>query len=128
VAGPHWDQLVELWRYGHVGLLNTAFGYGLYALLVYFGLNLYVAQIVGQIIGAGFNYLTYRGLVFRGSRSSLRAYVGAYAFNYLMGLTFLALAHHFIPSPYLAGFVAVVAVAGINYLVLRRFVFRAPPA
>jgi putative flippase GtrA len=128
VAGRHWDQLVELWRYGHVGLLNTAFGYGLYALLVYLGLNLYVAQIVGQIIGAGFNYLTYRGLVFRGSRSSLRAYVGAYAFNYLMGLTFLALAHHFIPSPYLAGFVAVVAVAGINYLVLRRFVFRAPPA
>lgn len=32
-----------------------------------------VAQIVGQIIGAGFNYLTYRVLVFRGSRSTLRA-------------------------------------------------------
>ena len=87
-----------------------------------------LAQIVGQIIGAGFNYLTYRGLVFRGSRSSLRAYIGAYAFNYLLGLTFLALAHHFIPSPYLAGFVALVAVAGINYLVLKRFVFRAPAA
>lgn len=128
IAGPHWEQLAELWRYGHVGLLNTAFGYGLYALLVYLGLNLYVAQIIGQIIGAAFNYLTFRGLVFRRSRSSLRAYVGAYVFNYLMGLTFLALAHRFIPSPYLAGFVAVVAVAGINYLVLRRFVFRAPPA
>lgn len=128
VAGPHRERLAELWRYGHVGLLNTAFGYGLYALLVYLGLNLYVAQIIGQIIGAGFNYMTYRGLVFRGSRSTLRAFFGAYAFNYLMGFTFLSLAHRFIPSPYLAGFVATVAVAGINYLVLRRFVFRAPPA
>jgi hypothetical protein len=43
-------------------------------------------------------------------------------------VTFLALAHHFIPSPYVAGFVSIVAVAGINYLVLKRFVFRAPPA
>jgi len=128
VVGPHWERLAELWLYGRVGLLNAAFGYGLYALLVYLGLNLYVAQIVGQIVGAGFNYLTYRGLVFRSSQSSLRAYVGAYAFNYLLGLTFLALAHRFIPSPYLAGFVAQVAVAAINYLVLKRFVFRAPPA
>jgi putative flippase GtrA len=125
--GPYWERIAELWRYSHVGLLNTAFGYGLYAGLVWLGVNLFVAQILSQVIGAGFNYLTFRRLVFRGARSSLRAYIGAYAFNYLLGLTFLAIAHHFIPSPYLAGFVALIAVAGINYLVLKRFVFRAPP-
>jgi putative flippase GtrA len=87
-----------------------------------------VAQILAQIAGASFNYLTFRKLVFRGARSSLRSYIAAYAFNYLMAVSLLAIAHHFIASPYLAGFVAVIAVAAINYLVLKRFVFRAPTA
>jgi putative flippase GtrA len=125
--GPYWERIAELWRYGHVGLLNTAFGYGLYAGLVWLGLNLYVAQILAQIISVCFNYFTLRRLVFLGATSRLRSFIGAYAFNYLMAVTFLALAHHFIPSPYLAGFVALIAVAVINYLVLKRFVFRAPP-
>jgi putative flippase GtrA len=122
------ERLAELWRYGHVGLINTAFGYGLYAFLVWLGLNLYLAQITAQILGAGFNYLTFGKLVFRGTRSNPAAFAGAYAFNYLLALAFLATAHRFIASPYVAGFVAFVAVAGINYLVLKRFVFRAPPA
>jgi putative flippase GtrA len=122
------ERLAELWRYGRVGLINTAFGYGLYALLVWLGLNLYLAQITAQIVGAGFNYLTFGKLVFRGTRSNAAAYVGAYGFNYLLGVAFLAAAHRFIASPYVAGFVALVAVAAINYLVLKRFVFRAPPA
>jgi putative flippase GtrA len=126
--GRHWERIAELWRYGHVGLLNTAFGYGLYAGLVWLGLNLYVAQVLAQIVSVCFNYFTLRRLVFLGARSRLRSFIGAYAFNYLMAVTFLAIAHHFIPSPYLAGFVAIIAVAGINYLVLKRFVFRAPPA
>ncbi len=124
----HRARLAELWRYGHVGLINTAFGYGLYALLVWLGLNLYLAQITAQIIGAGFNYLTFGKLVFRGARSNRVAFIGAYALHYLLGLAFLAVAHRFIPSPYVAGFVALVAVAPINYLVLKRFVFRGPPA
>lgn len=114
-----------MWRYYNVGLLNTAFGYGLYALLVFLGLNLFVAQIIGQICGATFNYFTYGRLVFRGVGSNLYSYVGAYGLNYLLALAFLTLAHRFIASPYLAGFVALVAVSVINYLVLKRFVFRA---
>jgi putative flippase GtrA len=122
------QRLAELWRYGHVGLINTAFGYGLYAFLVWLGLNLYVAQITAHVVGAGFNYLTFGKLVFRGARSNPLAYIGAYVLNYLLGLAFLATAHRFIASPYVAGFVAVAAVAAINYLVLKRFVFRPPPA
>jgi putative flippase GtrA len=125
-SGRYSARIAELWRYGNVGLLNTVFGYGLYALLVWLGLNLYVAQLVGQIAGACFNYMTYRRLVFRGARSHPVLFAGAYAFNYLLGVAFLAAAHHFIPSPYLAGFVALIAVAAINYLVLKRFVFRTP--
>jgi putative flippase GtrA len=111
-------------RYYGVGAINTAFGFGLYALLVFLGLNLYVAQIVAHVTGSAFNYFTYSRHVFhRASERRPLAFVGAYAFNYVMGLGLLAIAHHFVSSPYLAGFLALLVATSINFFVLQRFVF-----
>jgi putative flippase GtrA len=117
-----------LLRYYGVGLLNTAFGFGLYTLLVYLGLNLYVAQVLAHICGTAFNYFTYSRHVFRQGERRPLAFVGAYVFNYALGLGILAAVHHFVPSPYLAGFLALLIGTSINFLVLRRFAFpaRAP--
>jgi hypothetical protein len=49
--------------------------------------------------------------------------VAAYGFNYLLGVAFLFTAHLFIPSPFVAGFVALLAVSAINYFVLKHLVF-----
>ena len=35
----------RLWRYYQAGVVNTLFGYGMFALFVKLGLNMYVAQI-----------------------------------------------------------------------------------
>lgn len=110
-------------RYYGVGLINTAFGYGLFAALIYMGLNLYVAQLVAHISGTTFNYFMYSRHVFRGSHRKPVTYVGAYAFNYFLGLAILATTHHFVKSAYLAGFIALLVGTAINFLILRRFVF-----
>jgi putative flippase GtrA len=114
----------ELWRYYYVGAINTAFGYGLYALLVFLGLNLFVAQILAHISGSTFNYFMFRRHVFRNQGHPFGRYILAYALNYLMGLTCLAVIHSFLKSPYLAGFGSLIITATINYFVLRRFVFK----
>ena len=44
-------RLIELWRYYQMGVLNTAFGLGAYALLVWLGLNMFVAQLVSHLLG-----------------------------------------------------------------------------
>jgi putative flippase GtrA len=107
-----------------VGVINTAFGYGLYSLLVFLGLNLYIAQIVGHIIGTIFNYFMFRSHVFRDQGHPIGRYVVAYGFRYLMGVACLAVVHSFIKSPYLAGFVTLMITALANYYILKRFVFR----
>jgi putative flippase GtrA len=102
-----WRRGELLVRYGAVGLINTAFGYGLYAALVFAGLNLFLAQILSHCTGAVFNYAMFRRHVFTDSGGAEGRYIA---------------------SPYLAGFLALVVVAAINFFILRLLVFRKTPA
>lgn len=124
---PRLAPLVRLVRYYGVAAINTAWGYGVYAALVAFGLNLFVAQIVAHVIGVIFNYFSYSLGVFQRPPQSKAAYVLAYGVNYMVSLGFLALFHAAGLSPYLSGLCALVCASLTNFLVLSRFVFRAGP-
>lgn len=117
------SSIERLWRYYQAGIVNTAFGYGLYALFVAVGLNMYVAQVIAHGLGMAFNYFTYSRHAFHDAHASKLRFVLSYALNYLLGLASLWTAAQFIASPYLAGFVAVVVVSLINYFILRHWVF-----
>jgi putative flippase GtrA len=124
---PRLRHFVRLIRYYGVAALNTAWGYGAYALLVALGLNLFLAQIVAQVLGVAFNYFSYSFGVFRRPPRSKIAYIMAYVANYLASVSFLALFHFLGLSPYLAGLCALVCASLLNLLVLSRFVFLPPP-
>ncbi len=115
----------RLLRYLSVGIINSAVGYGLYALFVALIKNIYIAQIFSHLIGMCFNYVMLKTHVFRGGTPSTPRYIAAYAANYVLGLALLYVFHHLVRSPYLAGLLSLVTVASINYFVLRSFVFRA---
>lgn len=123
LAHRHRGRLAELWRYYKIGLINTAFGYGLFAALVALRMNLFAAQIVSHVAGAAFNYVMFSRHVFHGHRASLPRYVLSYGVNYLISLAVLAGAHRIIPSPYIAGLCTLVLVSILNYVLLKRFVF-----
>lgn len=117
------DRIVELWRYYQAGVVNTAFGLGAYWLLIWLGLNMFVAQLISHTLGVGFNYLTYTRHVFRDAAPAKLRFVLSYAGNYLMGLATLWLVAQFIANPYLAGLVAAVIVSIVNYFALKHLVF-----
>lgn len=119
-------RLERLIRYYGVGLVNTAFGFGLYSLLVFLGLNRYLAQLVAFLCGTAFNYFTYSRHVFTGHRRSPLAFVGSYIFNYLLGFGLLRLISVFVKNPYGAGFLVLLIGTALNYFILKRFVFRPP--
>lgn len=121
-------SLDRLWRYYQAGIVNTAFGYGMYAAFVAAGLNMYVAQIIAHVLGVAFNYFTYSKHAFRDSEASKVRFILSYAVNYLLGLGSLAVASQFLRSPFVAGAVAVVFVSLINYFILKHFVFSDRPA
>ena len=81
-----WARLAQIWRYYQAGILNAAFGFGLFALFVRLGVNLYVAQIVAHVIGVAFNYVTYSRHVFREAGPAKLRFATSYAVNYAISL------------------------------------------
>lgn len=120
---PSAGALGRLWRYYQAGLVNTLFGYGLYALFLKLGMNMYAAQALSHVLGVVFNYFTYSRHAFQGTQSSKARFILSYVFNYLLGLLALAAAAVIIASPYLAGFAAVIIASIVNFFILNHFVF-----
>lgn len=130
----HFPRVRQLVAYYSVAALNTAFGYSLFALLVFLGLNLFLAQVLSHAAGMAFNYQTYRRHVFRDSQAAVFRYVLAYGANYLLGLALLALFHRLVASDYVAGLLMMTASSAVNFVALKLLVFRkalapeAPPS
>ena len=120
-------SIQRVWRYYMVGAVNTLFGYGVYASLLLMGLQMYVAQVTAHVMGVIFNYFTYSRHVFQAAPASKLRFLLSYVLNYFVGLGSLALAATVIASPYLAGLLAMLVTSIINFLVLRRHVFRPAP-
>lgn len=115
-----WPRLL---RYYQAGLVNLAFGFGLYALFVAFGMNIFIAQIGSHLIGVAFNYMTYSRHAFAGEQGSMTRFALSYLVSYLLGLALLAAIAQVVSSPYIAGLLTAIILSLINYVVLRRLVF-----
>ena len=118
------DEWRRLWRYYQAGVVNLLFGFGMYALFVRVGMNIFVAQICAHISGVIFNYFTYSRYVFSGDASSKTRFALSYAFNYFLSVIILYAVVIFIPSPYLSGLIVAVIVSIVNFFILKRIVFR----
>lgn len=124
INGFEWARLSQIWRYYQAGLLNAAFGFGLFALFVRLGANVYIAQIVAHIIGIAFNYITYSRHVFRDSGPARTRFAISYIVNYFISLTTLAAADRIVNSHYLSGMISLIVTSAINYFILKCVVFR----
>lgn len=108
-----------------VGVLNTAFGYGLFVLLIWLGLPHPYAMGIGTIIGVLFNFQTTGKLVFSGAHWRLLArFVSAYVLIYLLNLGGVALLLGWGLNVYLAGALLLLPMAGVSFVTLRLFVFK----
>ena len=122
-----WTSAAEyrrLWRYYQAGVVNTLFGYGVFAALVRFELNVFIAQILAHILGMIFNYFTYSRYAFSGHESRTANFVAAYGFNYIVSFSALFFLRNIFVSMYLCGLIATIIASAVNYLVLKMFVFR----
>ncbi len=66
------QMFLLLVRFGLVGMLNTAFGYAVYAVFVVAGIAASLALVLATILGAAFNFYTARNLVFGRSGRVMR--------------------------------------------------------
>lgn len=111
-------------RYYQAAIVNTIFGISMYSLLVWLGINLFVAQAISHVMGVAFNYFSYSRHVFTEASPAKLRFIASYAANYFVNLTILAALSHFISSPYIAGIIVVLIVSILNYFMLKHLVFR----
>lgn len=112
---------IRFLRFLAVGVLNTAFGYALYALLVWLGLAPQPALALSFAAGVLWNYLTHARLVFdqRGYRQML-PYAGAYGVIYLINAAALQTALAAGLAPLAAQALLVLPMAALAFILISR--------
>ena len=112
-------------RFIFIGILNTACGYSLYALLIFLGLRFDLAILIATVLGVLFNFKTTGILVFNNRRNNLIfRYFGAYAVVYLVNVLFVWLMLKSDINSYLAQAFAMPIIVVLSYIMQRDFVFK----
>jgi len=112
-------------RFIVVGIINTAFGVGLYCLFIYLGIPYRISVLLSTTLGVLFNFKTISKFVFKTKENRLifkfiASYVIVYFLNIFLIQIFLMTD---ILDEYLAGIMATPIVALISYFIQRKFVF-----
>ncbi len=115
----------EFIRFVLTGVLNTAFGYFLYAASYFLTGNEGLSLAIDYVLGALFNYKSYSILVFgKYNRKRFIAFCMVYVFTYLLNYWIL---HLLIAkaglNAYLAQLVALTVCPLVLYFLLKSFVF-----
>ena len=111
-------------RFLAVGVLNTAFGYGVFVACLWLGMHYALAGAVSTVLGVLFNFKSMGGLVFRskGNRN-LPRFLAVYAVIYLVNLLALGVMLHFGIPEWLGGLILLLPSAILSYVLNRQFVF-----
>ena len=109
-----------------VGIMNTAFGYGLFALFIYLGLYYPLAVLFSTILGVLFNFKTIGKLVFGSSDNGLIfRFILVYIITYFLNIFFLWLFKWLgFDNMYINGFLLLIPLAAVSFLLNKFFVFR----
>lgn len=107
------------------GLINTAFGYGVYASAVWAGLAPSLAVVVSTIAGVAFNYRTLGAVFAARGLARLPHFVAAHMFLAPLNMAVLHLARAAGADPYLGEVAALFVATPASYLIMRWIVF--PP-
>lgn len=107
-----------------IGGINTIFGYGMFALFIYFHLHYSIASLLATMLGVLFNFKTTGKLVFKSSDNRLIfRFIGVYVIGYFMNILFLKILQLFGINVYLSGAILILPLAILSYVLNSRYVF-----
>jgi putative flippase GtrA len=115
----------KLFKFLAVGMLNTIFGYAVFAMLISMGLHYTIAVFIGTIIGVLFNFKTTGKLVFGSHDNRLVwKFFGVYGIVYLLNIAGLYFLKKMSVDIYIAGAILILPMALVSFGLNKRFVFK----
>lgn len=125
VSSSFWTDTPRFIRFLLIGGLNTLFGYGCYALLLWVGFHYAWAAILGTICGICFNFFSTGKLVFSSHRArNMPRFIAVYALICAINVAALRILDGFHFNPYFSGLLLILPMAALSFLLMRKFVFR----
>ena len=114
-------------RFLIIGGLNTVFGYLIFCFFTFITKNAYTSIVLSTISGVLFNFKTYGNLVFNSKDNSrIVRFFAAYGFVIAAQMVFLKWLNSMgILNPYVAVAIMVLPMAGLSFILMRKFVFHA---
>ena len=115
-------------RFLFVGVLNTIFGYAVYALLIYLKMHYFLAQLLSSILAIAHSYLWNKYFTFRSpgrSASEIIRFVSVYAVSYLLNMGILYVSIEFFKwNAYISGAICLFMITIISYVGHKSISFR----
>lgn len=118
-------QNQQLIKFLMIGVVNTIFGYGCFAALLYIGIHYIYAGMISTIAGVLFNFKSTGRVVFH-SRSNLRIFrfSAVYFVIYCISTVGVGLFELIQIDPYISGAMLLAPMALLSFYLNKRFVFR----
>ena len=108
-----------------VGLLNTLFGYSIFAFFLWIGVHFTLSALISTIAGILFNFTTFGRIVFKNnSYSNLPKFVFIYALNYFLGVSVLYYCDQLDYNLYFVQAMLLMPTAVLRYLLMKYFVYK----
>lgn len=115
----------KLIRFFVVSGLNTVFGYGLFAFLIFIGVAYPLALLISTIAGILFNFKTIGIVVFKNHNNLLiYKFLGVYGITYLCNLGGLALFKFYEINIYWSGAILLIPIGILAFILNKIFVFK----
>lgn len=114
-------------RFLSVGVLNTIFGYAVYALLIFINLPYLMALLLATVAGIIFNYFSFGRLVFssHSNRTVFAKFVMAYGLIYSANAALLSfLTIEFFLNAYAAQAICVPPSVLLSWLLMNHWVYK----
>lgn len=116
-------------RFLIAGATNTVFGFAIYAASILAGAPVWMALLIANAAGVGFNFFTTGGYVFRSLLlASFPRFVLAYLVVYVVNLKLIDWLLIWVAGEILAQAILALPMALISYLLMKRMVFSSGPA
>ncbi len=108
-----------------VGVLNTLFGYGVFALFNFIGLHYTISTLLATVSGVLFNFKTTGCIVFKnGDNRLIIKFVLVYSFTYFLTVFTLSLFDKFqLHNMYINYAILLPLNAIISYVLMKKIVF-----
>lgn len=115
---------IKIVRFLFVGGVNTLISFLIFSSLYFFGLHYFIASLLTLIAGMFISFNTHKKFTFISSSREYENYAFIAIFIYIVSNYFLYLADVSNVNIYLAYFAILLPCAIINFLLLKRFVFK----